>query len=142
MVEEAEAQTKVLSRANCNTGQGRKFRVLVIDDEPRIVHLLNVRLKLSGYEVITAGNGEHGLELARTETPDVILLDLLMPGKDGFEVLKELRTFSRVPVIVVSAREDTLASRVVKALGADDALGKPFNWEQLLSRIERMRWRC
>ena len=81
----------------------RQFRILVVDDEERIINFLRSKLKASGYEVLTANNGLEGLEQAQAQEPDLIVLDLLMPKMDGLEMLKQLRSFSAVPVIILTA---------------------------------------
>jgi DNA-binding response OmpR family regulator len=119
----------------------RQFRILVVDDEERIINFLRSKLKALGYEVLTASNGLDGLEQAQAQEPDLIVLDLLMPKMDGLEMLKELRNFSSVPVIILTAK-DTDADRIKGLkLGADDYLPKPFNPDELVARIEAVRRR-
>jgi len=119
----------------------KHFRVLVVDDEQRIVNFLSTKLKASGYEVLTANNGIQGLEQAQAQEPDLIVLDLLMPKMDGLEMLKELRSFSAVPVIILTAKgADTDRIKGLQ-LGADDYLPKPFNPDELVARIEAIRRR-
>ena len=111
-----------------------KRRILVVDDELRIVRFLRTSLSARGYEVISATNGEEALELARVEQPDIMLLDLFLPVIDGFEVLRKLRSFSRLPVIAFSAN-DSARDRVLN-LGANDFIAKPFAPDDLVKRIE------
>jgi len=119
----------------------KQFRVLVVDDEPRILKFLEVKLKASGYGVLTANSGAEALEQVEAQEPDLVVLDVLMPKKDGFETLKELRAFSAVPVIILSAKEaDTDKIRGLE-LGADDYLAKPFSPDELVARIEALRRR-
>ena len=119
----------------------KKFRVLVVDDETRILNFLVARLNASGYEVITAANGVEGLEQVKAQEPDLVVLDLLMPKMDGLEMLKELRSFSMVPVIILTARgADSDRIRGLQ-LGADDYLPKPFNPDELVARMEAIRRR-
>ena len=119
----------------------KRFHILIVDDEPRIVNFLRSKLKASGYEVLTASNGVEGLEQAQAQEPDLIVLDLLMPKMDGLEMLKQLRTFSVVPVIVLTAKgADTDRIKGLR-LGADDYLPKPFNPDELVARIETIRRR-
>jgi two-component system KDP operon response regulator KdpE len=119
----------------------RQFRILLVDDEERIVNFLSAKLKASGYEVLTASNGIEGLEQAQAQEPDLIVLDLLMPKMDGLEMLKELRSFSAVPVIILTAKvADTDRIKGLQ-LGADDYLPKPFNPDELVARIEAIRRR-
>jgi len=118
-----------------------RFRILAVDDEERIINFLRSKLKASGYEVLTASNGIEGLEQAQTQEPDLIVLDLLMPKMDGLEMLKELRSFSVVPVIILTAKgADTDRIKGLQ-LGADDYLPKPFNPDELVARIEAVRRR-
>ena len=110
-----------------------KSRVLVVDDEPRIVRFVRTSLTAFGYEVITASNGEEALQLVSSKKPDIMVLDIVMPGIDGFEVLKRLRTSSDLPVIVFSARSSNLEK--ARSLGADDFIIKPFLPEEMARRI-------
>ena len=119
----------------------RQFRVLVVDDEQRILNFLSSKLRVSGYEVITASNGVEALEQIQAQEPDLVVLDVLMPRMDGFETLKELRTFSSVPVIILSAKETNADKIKGLELGADDYLAKPFSPDELIARIEAMRRR-
>jgi two-component system KDP operon response regulator KdpE len=113
-----------------------RFRILVVDDEERIVNLLRVKLKALGYEVLTASDGVGAVEQAQAQEPDLIVLDLLMPRMDGFEALKEIRSFSPVPVIILSAKGSDADKIKGLGLGADDYLQKPFNPDELVARIE------
>ena len=110
-------------------------RILVVDDKPRYLRLIEVNLKASGYEVITTDNGASAVELAATETPDLILLDIMLPQKDGYQACREIRAFSAVPIIMLTALGQT--DDVVRGLnaGADDYICKPFSAQELLARI-------
>ncbi|MDD5038340.1 MAG: response regulator transcription factor [Dehalococcoidales bacterium] len=119
----------------------KQFRVLVVDDEPRIVKFLVLKLKSSGYEVLTAANGLEALEQVQSQEPDLIVLDVVMPGMDGFETLKRVRALSSVAVIILSAKEDNTDKVRGLELGADDYLAKPFSPDELLARIEAVRRR-
>ena len=119
----------------------KQFRILIVDDEARIVNFLRTKLKASGYEVLTADNGVEGLEQAQAQEPDLIVLDLLMPKMDGLEMLKELRSFSAVPVIILTAKGTDVDRIKGLQLGADDYLPKPFNPDELVARIEAVRRR-
>lgn len=119
----------------------KQFRILVIDDEPRILNFLKLKLEMSGYKVMTAGNGPQALEMLAMDRPDLIVLDVLMPGMDGFEVLQRIRTESSVPVIILSARESSDDKVKGLQLGADDYLAKPFSPDELVARIESVRRR-
>lgn len=119
----------------------RRFRILVVDDEERILNFLRTKLKASGYEVLTASNGVEAIEQIHAQEPDLAVLDLVMPKKDGFQTLKELRTFSALPVIILSARGADEEKIKGLGLGADDYLPKPFNPDELVARIEAVRRR-
>jgi DNA-binding response OmpR family regulator len=119
----------------------KQFRILLVDDEERVLNFLQTKLKASGYEVLTASNGHDALEQAQAQEPDLIVLDILMPRMDGFDTLKELRRFSPVPVIILSARRDDTDKIKGLGLGADDYLAKPFNPDELVARIESVRRR-
>jgi two-component system KDP operon response regulator KdpE len=119
----------------------KQFRVLVVDDETRILKFLELKLKASGYGVLTANNGFEALEQVEAQEPDLVVLDVLMPKKDGFETLKELRAFSSVPVIILSAKEANADKVRGLELGADDYLAKPFSPDELVARIEAVRRR-
>ena len=114
----------------------RRFRILVVDDDERILNFLRSKLKASSYDVLTASSGREGLEQVQCQEPDLVILDVIMPGMDGLEMLRELRSFSTVPVIILTARgEDTDRIQGLR-LGADDYLPKPFNPDELVARIE------
>ena len=119
----------------------KKFQVLVVDDEQRILNFLTSKLKATGYEILTASNGVEALEQVQAQEPDLVVLDILMPQKDGFETLKELRTFSPVPVIILSAKGTNTDKVKGLSLGADDYLAKPFSPDELIARIEAVRRR-
>ncbi len=118
-----------------------KFSILLVDDEERIINFLKAKFKLSGYDVLVATNGAEALEQFKTHQPDLVVLDLVMPKMDGFEVLKELRSFSSVPVIILSAKRADVDKIKGLHLGADDYLPKPFNPDELLARIEAVKRR-
>lgn len=119
-----------------NVSKDGKKRILLIDDEERIVNFLSLKLKVSGYEVVCASDGEKGLELARKYNPDIMLLDIIMPGIDGLEVLRRLRKFSAMPVIVLSAKEHIYDETM--ALGANGFISKPFNPDDLTAKIKHI----
>ena len=119
----------------------KRFVILLVDDEERILNFLKTKLKLLSYEVIFATNGIEALEQVQGQEPDLVVLDVMMPKKDGFETLKELRTFSHIPVIMLSAKGDDSDRIKGLALGADDYIAKPFNPDELVARIEAIRRR-
>ena len=114
----------------------KQLRILVVDDDERIVNFLRSKLKATGYKVFTAGNGIEGLEQTQAQEPDLIVLDLLMPKMDGLDMLKVLRSFSSVPVIMLTAKGADADRIKGLQLGADDYLPKPFNPDELVARIE------
>ena len=109
--------------------------VLVIDDEPKISELCRDYLRAAGYSVLTAADGPLGLALARRERPDLVVLDLMLPGMDGLDVCRELRRESSVPIIMLTARVDETDRLVGLELGADDYLTKPFSPRELVARV-------
>jgi len=110
-------------------------RILVIDDSPQIRRALRAGLERAGFEVTLAETGDEGLDLAAMNPPDLILLDLALPGVDGFEVCRQIREWNRLPIIVVSVREDEQDKIRALNLGADDYVTKPFGLEELIARI-------
>ncbi|MEI3162064.1 MAG: response regulator [Lachnospirales bacterium] len=111
-------------------------KVLVVDDEASIVNIIAYNLKKEGYEVITAENGEDGLELALRENPDLVLLDIMMPKMDGYEVCRKLREKSNVPIIMLTARADEVDKVIGLEMGADDYVTKPFGNRELMARVK------
>jgi two-component system KDP operon response regulator KdpE len=114
----------------------KKVRVLVVDDQPRVTRFLEVYLRLKGFDVFCADSGVAALEIARAREPDIVIVDIVMSGMDGLEVMRKLRTFSRVPVIAFSASPGN--HRDAADAGADDFLPKPFHVEEMLVRINRL----
>jgi two-component system KDP operon response regulator KdpE len=119
----------------------KRFSILLVDDEERILNFLKTKLKSSGYDVMLARDGNEAIKQARDQEPDLIILDVMMPKKDGFEALRELRLFSTVPVIMLSAVGEDADRIKGLGLGADDYLPKPFNPDELIARIEAVRRR-
>lgn len=111
------------------------MRILIIDDEPQIRRALRVGLERTGYIVSAAASGEEGLDLASQQPPDLVILDLAMPGTDGFSVCEELRKWTTVPIIVLSVRDSEEDKIKALDLGADDYLTKPFGVGELLARM-------
>ncbi len=110
-------------------------RILVVDDEPQILRFLRPSLTAAGYDVITAATGAEALKLAAAKAPDALLLDLGLPDMDGKDVITQLRTWSMVPIIVVSARDREIEKITALDLGADDYVDKPFGIGELLARL-------
>jgi len=111
------------------------FRVLVVDDEPQIQRFLHVALTAAGYEVVTAETGAQALRQVATGAPDLVVLDLGLPDRDGKDVLREIRAFSHTPVIVLSARDRESEKIEALDLGADDYVEKPFGIGELTARL-------
>jgi two-component system KDP operon response regulator KdpE len=109
--------------------------VLVVDDEVAILKTLRANLEVRGYEVLSASDGEAALRLAARERPDVVILDLGLPGLDGIRVIEGLRGWSEVPIIVLSAREQERDKVTALDAGADDYVTKPFGMDELLARL-------
>lgn len=112
-----------------------KYKVLAVDDEKRMVHFIQLNLEQDGFQVITAYNGKEALEQVRTQLPDLVLLDIMMPDINGFEVLKKIREVSSIPVIMLTAKGEEDDRIQGLELGADDYITKPFSPRELVSRI-------
>jgi DNA-binding response OmpR family regulator len=118
-----------------------KPRILVVDDEPEAVELIEFNLKQSGYTVSTAGDGAEALKKARSQVPDLIVLDVMLPEMDGFEICKALRldaATTRVPIVMLTAKAAEIDRVLGLELGADDYLTKPFSTRELLLRIKKI----
>ena len=114
----------------------KKYRILAVDDEIRILNFLRSNLKALGYEILTASSGPDAIKQFHEHQPDLILLDILMPGMNGLDVLKEIRGFSKVPVIFLSAKGNERDKIEGLDMVADDYISKPFSPDELVSRIE------
>ena len=111
-------------------------RLLIVDDEPNIVELLSVSLRYAGFEVAVARSGPEAVRVARTYQPDLLVLDVMMPGMDGFDVVRRLRSDGhRVPVLFLTARDSTEDKVSGLTLGGDDYVTKPFSLEEVIARI-------
>lgn len=113
-----------------------EVKILLIDDEPSIHHVVTAYLKAEGYEHLSAMDGPSGLSAARTFKPDIIILDVMLPGMDGIELLTNLRRDSNVYVIMLTARSEETDKIVGLSVGADDYLTKPFSPRELIARIK------
>jgi DNA-binding response OmpR family regulator len=116
--------------------ESRQEKVLVVDDEEHIVELVELYLGKEGYRVVSAYDGDAALEKFGVEKPDLLVLDIMLPGRDGLEVLREIRKSSQVPVIMLTARESEVDKVVGLELGADDYLTKPFSPRELVARVK------
>ena len=112
--------------------------VLVVEDEPNLLAALEYTLEQEGYEVLTAIDGESGLHLARTREPDVLILDVMLPSLDGFEICRIIRRESSIPILMLTARGEEVDRVVGLELGADDYVTKPFSMRELLARIRSL----
>ena len=112
-----------------------KYKILAVDDEKRMVRFIQLNLEQDGFQVVTAYNGKEALEQVRTQLPDLVLLDIMMPDINGFEVLKKIREVSSVPVIMLTAKGEEDDRIQGLELGADDYITKPFSPRELVSRI-------
>jgi DNA-binding response OmpR family regulator len=116
--------------------------ILLVDDEPTLIEGLEYNLKKEGYRVVTASDGIEAMESAEAEQPDLVILDLMLPRKDGIEVCRELRRSSMVPIIILTAKDSELDTVLALEIGADDYLVKPFRLRELLARVKAQlrRW--
>jgi len=116
-------------------------KILIVDDEPNIVRTVADRLRMTGYEVVTAGDGQEGLERALEERPDLILLDIIMPGLDGYATLERLGQMEEtrgIPVIMLTARSQAEDVQRATSSGAADYVVKPFDLVALMEKMERV----
>lgn len=116
--------------------EGKKQCVLVVDDYPKVLRFIEIDLKLRGFEVVTATSGSEALELVKSAKPDIMLLDIIMPEMDGFEVLQKLRDFTQLPVIAFSASPGNYHDAM--RFGANDFMTKPFQPDEMASRIKAL----
>jgi DNA-binding response OmpR family regulator len=127
-----------VARGGGTTVEGA-VRILLIDDEPAVTRMVARGLTLSGFEVLVAETGEEGLLVLGSEPVDLVLLDIMLPGKDGLEVLDEIRLRqSDLPVIMLTARGDPSTRTAAFAAGADDYITKPFTFRELQSRVRAL----
>jgi DNA-binding response OmpR family regulator len=128
--------------ASCQQGEKHmsedKSKVLVIEDERTLVETLDYSLSRQGYTVFTATEGRAALELARKETPDLVVLDIMLPGLDGFEICRILRQETSVPILMLTARTEEVDKIVGLEVGADDYLTKPFSMRELTARVKAL----
>lgn len=117
-----------------------KKRILLVDDDPEIVETLSIALEAKGYNVLVARDGNQGLAMAERETPDLVVLDMMMPKRSGFLVLEKLRRSRTVPlrVIMITANEGSRHKAYAEMLGVDDYIRKPFALDRLIESVERL----
>ncbi len=113
-------------------------RILLVDDEPNIRHTLGYSLRQEGYEVVTADDGEQGLAAMERSRPDLVILDVMLPRVDGFEVARRVRRSSDVPILMLTARDAELDKVVGLEIGADDYMAKPFSTRELVARARAL----
>ena len=113
-----------------------EYRILVVDDEEPIAKILDFNLRKEGYDVIVANDGEKAVELAFSEDPDLILLDLMLPKKDGMEVCREVRAQKNIPIIMLTAKNSEIDKVLGLEFGADDYVTKPFSTRELMARVK------
>lgn len=116
----------------------RKTQILIVDDEARLVRFVRANLESVGYKVITTDRGRPAINLTESKQPDLIILDIMLPDIDGFEVCERIREFSVVPIIMLTAKTDQADKVKGLDLGADDYLTKPFGAQELLARVRAM----
>jgi two-component system KDP operon response regulator KdpE len=117
-------------------------RVLVVDDEPQILRALSITLKARSYDVVVATNGKQALSVAAQSSPDIVVLDLGLPDLDGLDVIRGLRGWSKVPIVVLSGRSQGVSKVDALDAGADDYVTKPFNVDELLARLRAVTRRA
>lgn len=116
--------------------------IMAVDDEPSVLRVLQLALEPAGFDVILAANGDSALELMRRHKPDLVLLDIMMPGMNGFQVLNRIREQYSIPIIMLTARREVTTLRDSLVIGADDFIVKPFRILELTARIRAKLKRC
>ena len=111
-------------------------KILIVDDEKPISDIIKFNLTKEGYDVVTAFDGNEALEVFNQESPDLLILDLMLPEKDGLEVAREIRKTSHVPIIMLSAKDSEIDKVIGLEIGADDYVTKPFSNRELLARVK------
>lgn len=120
------------------TNKSMNYKILAVEDDNTLLEMLKYNLERQGYEVVTAVNGRQALELARQHSPNLVLLDVMLPGMDGFEVCRILRKETIVPILMLTARTEEIDKVVGLEMGADDYLTKPFSMRELLARVKAL----
>ena len=113
-----------------------KTKILLVDDDPNIRQLVNLYLEKEGFEVEMADRGDTALQIFRQSPPNLMLLDVMLPGMDGWQVLREARKVSNIPIIMLTAKDETFDKVLGLELGADDYISKPFDMKELVARIK------
>jgi len=113
-----------------------KTKILLVDDDPNIRQLVNLYLEKEGFEVMMAARGDDAVKMFKTSPPNLILLDLMLPGMDGWQVCREVRKVSNIPIIMLTAKDETFDKVLGLELGADDYMVKPFDTKELVARIK------
>ena len=113
-------------------------KILVVEDDPNLLETLKYNLRKEGYDVVTASDGEQAIAVARREKPDLIILDIMLPKMNGFEVCRILRKEMTVPILMLTAKADETDKIVGLEIGADDYMTKPFSMRELLARVRAM----
>jgi len=112
------------------------LKILLVDDDPNIRQLVNLYLEKEGFEVTMAARGDEALKLFKESPPSLILLDIMLPGMDGWQVCREVRKVSNIPIIMLTAKDETFDKVLGLELGADDYVAKPFDMKELVARIK------
>ncbi len=111
-------------------------KVLIVDDDENIVELIRLYMEKDGFTAVTAPNGEEALEKFKAQTPSIVILDVMMPGMDGWQVCREIRRMSNIPIIMLTAKGETFDKVLGLELGADDYMVKPFETKELIARVK------
>ena len=112
------------------------LKILLVDDDPNIRQLVNLYLQKEGFEVMMADRGDEALKMFKASPPNLILLDIMLPGMDGWQVCREVRKISNIPIIMLTAKDETFDKVLGLELGADDYISKPFDMKELVARIK------
>ena len=112
------------------------LKILLVDDDPNIRQLVNLYLQKEGFEVMMADRGDEALKMFKSSPPNLILLDIMLPGMDGWQVCREVRKISNIPIIMLTAKDETFDKVLGLELGADDYVSKPFDMKELVARIK------
>ena len=113
-----------------------RLKILLVDDDPNIRQLVNLYLEKEGFEVVMADRGDEALKMFKASPPNLMLLDIMLPGMDGWQVCREVRKISNIPIIMLTAKDETFDKVLGLELGADDYVSKPFDMKELVARIK------